>query len=107
MGRLTKEMKKAELMEQLTEANETYLEKTSQHMECQYREMQRVERRIERKKKLIDRRHDRQPKFAIVGRRVDTIVDEKYVHPTCFQLPCVGQRINCISCKAAHFASND
>ena len=53
MGRLTKEMKKAELMEQLTEANETYLEKISQHMECQYREMQRVERRIERKKKLI------------------------------------------------------
>lgn len=50
MGRLTKEMKKAELMEQLTEANETYLEKISQHMECQYREMQRVERRIERKK---------------------------------------------------------
>ena len=52
VGRLTKEMKKAELMEQLTEANETYLEKISQHMECQYREMQRVERRIERKKKL-------------------------------------------------------
>ena len=57
MGRLTKEMKKAELLEQLTEANETYLEKTSQHMECQYREMQRVERRIERKKKLIDKKH--------------------------------------------------
>lgn len=57
MGRLTKEMKKAELMEQLTEANETYLEKISQHMECQYREMQRVERRIERKKKLIDKKY--------------------------------------------------
>ena len=57
VGRLTKEMKKAELLEQLTEANETYLEKTSQHMECQYREMQRVERRIERKKKLIDKKH--------------------------------------------------
>lgn len=39
VGRLTKEMKKAEL----TEANEAYLEKISQHMECQYREMQRVE----------------------------------------------------------------
>ena len=57
MGRLTKEMKKAELMEQLTEANETYLEKISQHMECQYREMQRVEQRIERKKKLIDKKY--------------------------------------------------
>ena len=57
MGRLTKEMKKAELMEQLTETNETYLEKISQHMECQYREMQRVERRIERKKKLIDKKY--------------------------------------------------
>lgn len=57
MGRLTKEMKKAELMEQLTEANEAYLEKISQHMECQYREMQRVERRIERKKKLIDKKY--------------------------------------------------
>lgn len=57
VGRLTKEMKKAELMEQLTEANETYLEKISQHMECQYREMQRVERRIERKKKLIDKKY--------------------------------------------------
>ena len=57
VGRFTKEMKKAELMEQLTEANETYLEKISQHMECQYREMQRVERRIERKKKLIDKKH--------------------------------------------------
>ena len=56
MGRLTKEMKKAELMEQLTEANEAYLEKISQHMECQYREMQRVEQRIERKKKLIDKK---------------------------------------------------
>ena len=51
----TKEMKKAELLEQLTEANEAYLEKISQHMECQYREMQRVEQRIERKKKLIDK----------------------------------------------------
>ena len=57
VGRLTKEMKKAELMEQLTEANEAYLEKISQHMECQYREMQRVERRIERKKKLIDKKY--------------------------------------------------
>ena len=57
MGRLTKEMKKAELMEQLTEANEAYLEKISQHMECQYREMQRVEQRIERKKKLIDKKY--------------------------------------------------
>ena len=57
MGRLTKEMRKAELMEQLTEANETYPEKISQHMECQYREMQRVERRIERKKKLIDKKY--------------------------------------------------
>ena len=57
VGRLTKEMKKAELMEQLTEANEAYLEKISQHMECQYREMQRVEQRIERKKKLIDKKY--------------------------------------------------
>ena len=57
MGRLTKEMKKAELAAQLEKEEEIYRGKVDQYTTHQICEMQRVDRRMERKRELIDRKY--------------------------------------------------